>query len=335
MSPERIVLGVMGVGLLAYTLGGGADFGGGLWDLLASGPRKHRQRELIEHAIAPIWEANHVWLIFVVVLMFTVFPRAFAAIATALHIPIVIALIGIVLRGSAFTFRAYGLEPSERRRRWQHVFAWSSVVTPLFLGMTLAGISSGAIELVAGRVVSGFLVGWTSPFAVSVGLFVVALFALLAAVYLTLDALREGDDALANDFRRRAVMTEIGAGVLAMIVLWRAARDAPLLFTNLVEAPWSIPVQIATAVVAGAVIAALLTGRERWARALVVVQVALVVVGWGLAMQGHLLLPALHYSGAGARGEVTRPLLYALAAGSVLLLPSLFVLFRVFKRRRR
>ena len=123
---ELKVFVLLGVAVAVYALTAGADFGGGVWDLLASGPRRERQRELIAEAIAPIWEVNHIWMIFVVVLLFTVFPIAFAIVTTALHIPMLLALVGIVLRGSAFVFRAYGLQPTETRARWGRVFAITS-----------------------------------------------------------------------------------------------------------------------------------------------------------------------------------------------------------------
>lgn len=331
MSPEGLVLGVMGLGLVAYALGAGADFGGGVWDLLARGPRAERQRALVEHSIAPIWEANHVWLIFIVVLTFTVFPRAFAVIATAFHVPLLLALLGIVLRGSAFTFRAYGLEPAHRRRWWQRTFAWSSLIAPLFLGATLGGISSGRVQTSGAQVVSGFFAAWTTSFAWMVGVFTLTLFALLAAVYLTLDASREGDEELVEDFRRRTIAMELVAGAAAMATLWRASVDAPQLFENLLHEPWSLPVQVATAAAALSVVVAARARRYALARVCVIVQVTFVVVGWGLAMDGHLVLPDVRYDEAGALPQITRPLMWVLAIGGLLVVPSLYALFRVFK----
>src|SRR5690242_17175810 len=136
-----IIAGTIFVALNAYALLGGADFGGGVWGLLASGPRKQRQRELIAHAIGPVWEANHVWLILAVVLLFTSFPPAFARLGTLLHIPLSLALIGIVLRGSAFTFWRYG--GAEEQRYWGVVFAIASLITPCLLGTTAGAIASG------------------------------------------------------------------------------------------------------------------------------------------------------------------------------------------------
>lgn len=332
MSPELVFL-LIGVAVGAYVLTAGADFGGGVWDLLSRGPRATAQREAIARAIAPIWEVNHIWMIFVVVLLFTVFPNAFALVSTALHIPLVLVLVGIVLRGSAFVFRAYGMQPDEKRERWGRVFAWASAVTPVFLGMTLAALSSGDIRVDAkGFVTSGFLAGWTSPFAVSVGLFALALFALLAASYLAARADADGELELRDDFRRRALASEAAAGVLAAVVTWRASIDAPLLFEGLLGARWSIPVQAWTATIAGAAILALATHRVALARLFVMLQVSLVLLGWGLAMNGHLILPDMHLDDAGASEVVLASLPWVLVGGAVVFVPALLWLYRVFVR---
>lgn len=164
---ELIIAAVMVIALLLYALLAGADFGGGMWDMLAFGPRARQQREAIAEAIGPVWEANHVWLILVIVLLFSAFPPAFAAIMTALHIPITVVLIGIVLRGSTFMFRKYDAQDDATHRQWSTLFSISSFLTPLFLGMTLGGLASGEIRVSDGVVQSGFFVGWTSPFSVA------------------------------------------------------------------------------------------------------------------------------------------------------------------------
>src|ERR1044072_2889132 len=199
-SLEVILAGSMVVSLTFYALMGGADYGGGMWDLLASGPRAQAQRELISEAIGPIWEANHVWLILVVVLLFSCFPPAFSAIATALHIPITLMLIGIVLRGSAFTFRTYDSRRDNVQRRWGRLFASASLITPILLGVTLGAIASGPIQVGEGRDISMFINSWLAPFPFAVGGFALALFAFLAAVYLTLET---EDAELREDFRKR------------------------------------------------------------------------------------------------------------------------------------
>ena len=147
LTPGNFVAAVIVVAMLLYALTGGADFGGGVWDLLATGPRAGAQRQAIARAIGPIWEANHVWLLVVLVLMFVAFPTAFAAIMTALHLPMLIMLTGITLRGSAFVFRTYGPDRPEWRR-WGVVFGAASAVTPIFLGVVLGAVSSGASPFV-------------------------------------------------------------------------------------------------------------------------------------------------------------------------------------------
>src|SRR5205807_3028426 len=186
-----VLAGIVFVALNAYAVLGGADFGGGAWDLLALGPRKERQRELVAEAIGTVWEANHVWLILAIVLLFTCFPPAFARLGTLLHIPLSLALIGIVLRGSAFTFWRYGGEADAQQRRWGVTFAVASLITPVLLGITVGAVASGAVSGPRAPDTVFFAVyvaPWLTPFALSVGLFALVAFAFLAAVYLTLEA---------------------------------------------------------------------------------------------------------------------------------------------------
>ena len=215
MPLETIIAGVMIASLVLYALLGGADYGGGVWDLFAFGPRARKQRTLIAEAISPVWEANHVWLILVIVILFTAFPPAFAAIATALHIPITLLLIGIVLRGTAFTFRTYDVQRDEVQRRWSLVFSIASIITPVLLGITLGAIASGTVRVEDGVVVNGFFRSWLAVFPFAVGFFALALFAFLAAVYLTLET---RDRELQEDFRLRAIVAGVVVGILALTV---------------------------------------------------------------------------------------------------------------------
>ncbi|MEO6568111.1 MAG: cytochrome d ubiquinol oxidase subunit II, partial [Opitutaceae bacterium] len=200
---ELIVAGFMLAALIFYALTGGADYGGGMWDLLASGPRAAAQRKTIEKEIGPIWEADHVWLILVIVILLTGFPRAFAALSTALNIPLTLMLIGIVLRGSAFIFRKYDVKTDETRPRWSTLFGAASFFTPFIQGLTLGALSTGQIRIVDNRLATGFMAGWLTPFAIACGVFALALFAFLAAVYLTVDTREE--PSLQDDFRLRAL----------------------------------------------------------------------------------------------------------------------------------
>lgn len=330
MSAEQALFYTLGACLTVYCLTGGADYGAGVWDLLARGPDKGRDRLLIQRALGPIWEANHIWMIVAVVLLFSGFPEAFATIAIALHVPISLALVGIILRGSAFVFSAYGLRPAGYRGVWARLFGWASALTPLALGMTLAGLSSGSVQLESGRVVSGYWQGWNSAFGWLLGTFAMALFALLAACYLAIEATRS-EPSLAEGFRRRGLWCEGLTGCLAALVAWRASIEAPLLFDNLLRSGWSLLVQAATAVAAGCTLLALHRRHYRLAACAAGLQVALVVAGFGLSMDEHLVLPAMPLAHAGAIAEVVQPVLWVLAGGAVVLLPALAWLFLVFK----
>jgi cytochrome bd ubiquinol oxidase subunit II len=345
MPLEHWIAGAILASLTAYVLGAGADFGGGVWDLLAFGPRARAQRDLIAHAIGPIWEANHVWLILVVVLLFVCFPVGFAAITTALHVPLTVMLIGIVLRGSAFTFRSYGHAPETEptldneggtehmsAQRWGRVFAIASLLTPVTLGLCVGAIASGAIRMREGRVLVGFFESWLSPFPIVIGLFAVALFAFLAAVYLTMETT---DAALRDDFRRRALAAGVAVGLLAFTALGVAARDAPLVYSGLVVRHVSPVFQAITGACAVGALAALWRRRYPLARALAIAQTSLILWGWGWAQFPHLIPPDLTFTAAAAPVSVLRLVLIALAAGGALLVPSLIYLFRLFKASQR
>jgi cytochrome d ubiquinol oxidase subunit II len=327
VSAADLLGGVVLAALVLYALLGGADFGGGIWDLLAAGPRKAEQRTLIEHAIGPIWEANHVWLILVVVVLFTAFPPAFAAVSIALFVPLVLLLLGIVLRGAAFTFRTYERPGDRVQAWWGLVFSGSSALAPVVLGTIVGALASGRLQVAAEGAEPW---AWAAPFPLSVGLFAAALFAFLAATYLAVEA----EGALREDFRRRA----LGAGLVVFLcaVLSGALswREAPLIFEGLVRRPWSVPFHLATGAAAGAALALLILRRVRAARAAAVVQVTLIVLGWGASQYPYLVVPGLTLASASAPRVTQVALLWALGAGALLLFPALYVLFRVFKGER-
>jgi cytochrome d ubiquinol oxidase subunit II len=328
LSIDVLIAGAMMVSLTFYALLGGADFGGGVWDMFASGPRKQAQRELIAEAIGPVWEANHVWLILVVVLLFTAFPPAFAAMAIALHIPLTLMLIGIVLRGSAFTFRSYDRRTDDAQRRWGRVFSMTSLITPVLLGVTVGAISSGRIRNDYSDFASAFVYPWLAPFPFAVGLFALALFAFLAAVYLTVEA---GDEALREDFRLRALASAVAVGVMALVVFLLSGAGAPLVRHWLTRSWWTWPLQISTAVFALGAICALWMRRYRWARFCAAAQTSLILWGWGAAHYPYLVAPDLTIYNSAAPAITLRLVLWVLLAGSLLLFPSLYYLFRVFK----
>lgn len=333
LTLENALAAIMMVALNAYVLLGGADFGGGVWDLLAGGPRKRGQRALIADAIAPIWEANHVWLILVVVLLFSCFPPAFARLGTALHVPLALLLIGIVLRGSAFTFRAYDDRADTAQRRWGATFAVASLVTPVLLGVCIGAVAAGRVSAApAGGFVAGWVRPWLTPFGFGVGALALALFSFLAAVYLTLEA---RTDELREDFRRRALGAAVAVFATAALVLALADEAAPRVRAGLTSAPWAIPLHVATGAAAVTAIAALWTRRFRLARLAAGAQVSLILWGWALAQFPYLLPPDLTIAAAAAPRATLRLVLGALALGALVLIPSLAYLLRVFKSHPR
>lgn len=329
-SLELLVGGVMMVSLTFYVLLAGADYGGGVWDLFASGPRAKGQRELIAKAIGPIWEANHVWLILVVVLLFSAFPPSYALISTSLHVALLLLLLGIVLRGSAFIFRVYDTAPGRAQGRWGRVFAVASLYTPVLLGAVVGAISSGSIRAPGEHEELAYFFTWVAPFPFAVGLFALVLFALLAAVYLTLET---DDAALQDDFRRRALLCEVIAAVVALVVFLLSREDAPAIRERLANSWWTWPLQLATAFAALGTLAALWARRFQLARLCAAGQVALILWGWALAQYPYLVRPELTIHNSAAPQSILRALLWALAAGVVLLFPSYWYLFHVFKGR--
>jgi len=315
--------------LTIYALLGGADYGGGVWDLFAFGKRAPAQQALIADAIGPVWEANHVWLILVIVALFTAFPPAFAAISTALHIPLTLLLIGIVLRGTTFTFRAHDVKRDDVQRRWSLVFSIASIITPLLLGIVLGAIASGTIRVENGVVVSGFLKSWLAPFPIGVGFFALSLFAFLAAVYLTVEA---SENELQDDFRLRALIAGIAVGILALTVFILAGTGAPTVRAGISRSWWALALHLGTAVVAVGAFYTLWTRKYRVARICAVAQVTLILVGWALAQFPYLVEPDMTIYSAAAPRATLQLLFVALAAGVLVLFPSYYYLFRIFKR---
>ena len=337
---------VMLAALVAYALLGCADFGGGIWDLLSRGPRAAEQRRHIARAIGPVWEANHVWLIFLIVILFTCFPRAYAAASVALFWPLHLILIGIVLRGASFVFRAYGSTAAATQRTWTRVFGIASALTPLLLGACLGAISTG--ELGADAPLDAWH-GWLAPFPLAIGLLTLLISAYLAAVYLAWESAGpEGgvdrslpaeagnhpidlpDANLQNDFRKRALLTWLVAGATSIAVLVLARRDAPRLWEGLTSLP-------AAAIVAGGVLLApasalaLSSRRYRLARLLAGAQVTLLLVGWGVAQYPYLIAPDLTLASSAAPRPTLVLTAMTLPFGAAALIPSLWYLFKVFK----
>ncbi len=326
LTPENILGLAMIMSLTFYALMGGADYGGGVWDLLAFGPRASKQRDTIIKAIGPIWEANHVWLILVVVLLFSCFPPAFSAISISMHVPLTILLIGIVLRGSAFTFRTYDSRKDEVQRRWGRVFAISSTITPVILGIIVGAISSGDFPMTPnGDFVSQYLTWWMKPFPVVVGFLALSLFAYLAAVYLTSDT---SDVDLQNDFRARAFIAFTVSAIVATATFFLSKQEAPGIWADISVA---VPLHVVTAISAFCSIICLWKRKFRIARLLAAAQVALILWGWAIGQYPYLVRPNYTLTNSAANPHTLRLVIGCLFLGAFLLFPSFYYLIRIFK----
>jgi cytochrome bd ubiquinol oxidase subunit II len=312
-------------GMAAYTVLAGADFGAGLWTLLALGPGGHRVRDHARHAMGPVWEANHVWLIFVLVVCWTAYPLAFGSIASTLAAPLLIAAIGIIFRGAAYALR--GIDDSTRAARWaENLFAVSSVLTPFALGTAVGAIAVGRVPV--GNAAGDPVTSWLSPAPVLVGALAVAFSGYLAAVFLAADSKRYAEESLAAGFRRRALLAGAVSGGLALTGLL-VMRSSGL---NLTSGPALALVCVSGA--AGlATLALCWASRFGLARLTAAVAVAAVVGGWAAA-QAPRFLPGLTVTPAAAGHSTLVALVVAVACGAVVLVPSLILLFTLFLRGR-
>ena len=317
------------VGLAAYVVLGGADFGAGLWYVLLPGDRRRPLRDHTYHAMGPVWEANHVWLIFVLVVVWTAYPSAFGAIFSTLYVPLFAAALGIIIRGACYALRSAVSTPREERILGA-LFGASSVLTPFALGAAIGGIASGRVPL--GNAAGDPVDAWLNPTSIAVGVIAVATSAYLAAVWLTGDATRAGRDDLAEPFRRRALVTAVLAGAAALAGLLVLRTDAERIYDGLTSGPGLAGLLASAA--AGAATALLVARRRpepaRWSAA---VAVGAIVAGWALAQRPELL-PGLTVEQAAAGDATIVALLISLAAGAVILIPSLVLLFSLVLRGR-
>ena len=314
------------VGLTAYVVLGGADFGAGFWDLTAGGAERGAPvRAMIKRAMAPVWEANHVWLIFVLVMLWTAFPEAFGSIMSTLAVPIFLAGLGIVLRGGAFALKGEAGTIGEARALGA-TFALSSVLVPFFLGAAAGAIAAG--EVPVGNAAGDMWGSWTGALPVFVGLLAVVTGAHLAAVFLGADSRRAGEPDLVDRFRVRALGSGAAAGALAVAGLVIANSEAPRLYDGLTSGDGLACVIVSA--LAG-VVTLWLEWRERFevARYTAATAVAAIVAGWALAQEPYLLPPDLTVHEAAAPDATLLALVIAASAGLVLLVPALAWLFRL------
>ncbi len=313
------------VGLALYMVLGGADFGAGFWQLAAGrGKRGDEIRDHARHAMAPVWEANHVWLIFVLTVAWTAYPAAFGSIASTLAVPLFIAGIGIVLRGGAYALRA-GTASAGERRGIDTVFAASSVLTPFALGTVIGGLASERVHV--GNPGGGEFSSWLNPTSIAIGVLAVASAAYTAAVFLSGDAERHGDRDLAERFRTRALAAGVAAGAVAIAGLVVLHFDAERLFRNLTEGA-GLPALVVS-LVAGASTLALVWWRHyEPARYTAALAVAATIAGWALA-QSPIFLRGLTIRQAAASHDTLVAVIVAVIAGAVILFPSLALLYRL------
>ncbi len=333
MSLAYVMLAILWLALIAYAVLGGADFGAGIWDLLYIGNKNvgKRRHEFINHALGPVWEANHVWLIFLIVGLFTAFPSVFSTLSIVLFLPFTLALIGIVLRGAAFIFRVYGTRSDKFGAIvWGGVFSFASIITPFILGASAAAVASGHIHVTSASVQADMTgATWFTPFAIVIGLMAVALCGVLSSVYLSVEAKQANDMALEQVFRLRAIVAGAVTAVLGALGLILSRTEAPLLWQGLLA--HAIPVVIITMLVGLATAATLFTRHYRIARVLIIIETAGLLGSWGISQLPYLIPPFVTVDSAANSPAVLQVLLIGTIIGMVLLLPSLYYLFSVFK----
>ncbi|MGW5233892.1 cytochrome d ubiquinol oxidase subunit II [Streptomyces nodosus] len=326
---STVIAAILFIGVIAYALFGGADYGAGFWDLTAGGVgRGRRVRELINLSLSPVWEANHTWLIFCLVTIWTGFPEAFTAITTTLYIPLGLAALGIVTRGAGFAFR-HALTERHGERISGAAFACSSVLTPFFFGTIAGGIASGRVP---SRGHGAPLTGWLNPTSLLGGILAVTVCAYLAAVFLTGQAQRRGDTSLTRAFCRRALGAGVGAGLVALAGVFVLHADSPRLFRRLSTV--GAPLLAVSGLCGLAALLLLRRGRPSVVRALAALAIATVVAGWGVAQYPYLLGTHLTIRHAAAPPATLWVLLVVSCVAAALIAPSLLLLYTLQLRRR-
>ena len=329
MTSTEVVLAVLWVGVTVYAVLGGADFGAGFWDLVAGdAARGRRPRDLIDRAITPVWEANHTWLIFDLVVLWTAFSEAFAAVMTTLFIPLTLAALGIVLRGSGFAFR-HVTERLEVQRVFGAAFALSSVVTPFFMGTVVGAVASGRVTPTTDG--DQAWSSWTGPLPLLVGVLFVATCAYVSAVFLVHEARSDGDTALEDYFRRRAIAASAVAGLLAVAGLPVVHADARYVYDGLVGD--ALPLVLLSGLCGAGALALLVMRRDRFVRGVAVLAVASIVWAWGVAQYPYLLPKTLTVSQSASPSGTMTALLVIFVVAALVIAPSLGLLFWLAQRR--
>jgi cytochrome d ubiquinol oxidase subunit II len=328
MSSATAVAVVLWIGATMYAVFGGADFGAGLWSLLAGkGQKARRPRELIDWALGPVWEANHVWLIFVLVVLWTGFPSAFEAIFSSLFVPLSLAALGILLRGSGFAFQHTARGPRGRAAAVV-LFGIASVLTPFFMGTVVGAIAGGRVPV--GNAPNNDVSNWLNPLSIAIGALFVATSAYLAAVFLVSDARRADAADLERYFADRALVGAVVAGALAVAGLVALHQDAIYVFNRLKSD--ALPLVIVSLACGIGVLVLLRRGATRGARPLAVGAVATVLWGWAIAQYPYLLPKTLTIAQAAAPSETLTSVLIVFGIAVLFVLPSIGLLYTLAQR---
>jgi cytochrome d ubiquinol oxidase subunit II len=328
VSAANTVLVFLWLGITAYAVLAGADFGGGVWDLLAGGTlRGFRQRRRIAASIGPVWEANHVWLIFALVVLWTAFPPVFAAITSTLYIPLTIVAFGVIVRGSSFALRKASLELSAKRA-FGVGFAVASLVTPFFLGAVAGAMASGRVP--PGNAAGDVLHSWTGPTSLLGGALAVGGCAYLAAAYLVVDARRNGEADLVEVFRRRALYAGLFCALVALIGVDVLRLDAPRLYSGLLGR--GLPLVLVSVAASATSLVLLFRLRFTLTRISAALAVVTILWAWATAQYPDLLVGSLTVGQAAAPVATLSALIVTLSVGSLFVLPSLGLLFWIARQ---
>lgn len=327
MSLPDAAAAILWVGVTFYALFGGADFGGGFWDLVAGGDKRgERPRATIQRSLTPVWEANHVWLIFCLVILWTAFPEAFAAVMTTLYVPLTVAAFGIILRGSGFAFRK-SIEGLSGRRAAGATFAISSLLTPFFMGTVVGAIAAGNVPAEGN---GDAFSSWLEPLPLLVGAIFVASGAYLAAVFLVGDARRAGEEEMERYFARRALAAAAVAGALAVAGLFVLESEASYVYDRLTDQ--GLPLVILSLLCGAVALLVLWRGGRRPLRPLAGTAVVAVIWGWGVAQFPYLLPTSLRIDEAAAPDATLTIVLIVFGIAALLVLPSLALLYTLAQR---
>ncbi len=328
MSKADISAAILWVGATLYAVFGGADFGAGFWSLVGGrGERAERARRLIDSAVGPVWEANHVWLIFILVVLWTAFSVAFEAVMSTLFIPLCLAALGIVLRGSGFAFHEVVKRPRERSFA-EHLFAASSVITPFFMGTVVGAIASGRVPV--GNAAGDPWSSWLNPVSILIGVLFVATGAYLAAVFLIADARHAGDEDLERYFAARALVAALVTGAIAVAGIFVLRDDARYVYDGLTSD--ALPLVIASGLCGIGALVAIRRGARRGARPLAVGAVVAVIWGWGVAQFPYLLPTSLTISDGAGTGPTLTMVIVVFVVAALLVLPAIGLLYTLTQR---